>query len=615
MPRSYSEEEIQEIVAAVESADTAFRAGNFAIAEEIYSQALPLLEQAIGKDDPDTLSCLQNLGDCCFGVEAYADAIRHYEKLVNTHERVFGASHQNTIAVLLKLAKAYGMDGRQADADRAMQAASDRTHVPVSDLLDTADRVIDDARHSESDRNAQRKQLEELQRSTQAFQQLKMPTGQPLYDDVQESQSVEFDSDQNTSQKMHRPSAHRLQASDLRRVADVAEEQRPEPGDWVGVLKAKAPIIVPVVGVILVIGLIVFIWLSLPSSAPPTPRADIPAVKAADEKTAPIETYYQTPDSQEVLKLDGDQADLVIGKDTAKCPVVHIGSSWLDIFQILVGPFTGTEIWFIETPDGLTRENGPKYYGKNSPESVVINEINAVARRASSWYTVSRKYPVSPEELQSSEVMYTNPISKVPSGPVLGRYDRTEADIKEMIDGSSEQTLEEAFRHVRKSALGVKTDSTGLWKEEAKPKPCSVHCATVLVGADTIHYLFFVHGFDRHGYLLRAATNYPEDVFLISLKDGTQTKFEQPNFLEKPPVRQRRIVILKPPDNMDTRLVHFIWPLIFAVLAALSVACTGFESAADGERKVGVLPKGTAVKATWVFVALCFASMIALVAP
>jgi hypothetical protein len=615
MPRSYSEEEIQEIVSAVESADNAFRAGNFEIAEEIYNQALPLLEQAIGKDDPDTLACLQNLGDCCFGVQAYADAIRHYEKLVNTNERVFGASHQNTIAVLLKLAKAYGLEGRQADADRAMQAASDRTHVPVSDLLDTADRVIDNARSSEFDRNAQRKQLEELQRSTHTFQQLKMPNGQPLYDDddVQESQSVDFDLDQNISQKMHRPSAHRLQASDLRRVADVTEE-RPEPEDWVGKLKAKAPIIVPVVGVILVIGLVVFIWLSLPSSAPPTPDPDAATVKTAGD-VVPAETYYQTPDAQEVLKLDGDQADLVIGKDTAKCPVIHIGNSWLDIFQILVGPFTGHEIWFVETPDGLTRENGPKYYGKNSPERVVINEINAVARKASSWYTVSRKYPVSSEELQSSEVMYRNPISKVPSAPVLGRYDRTDADIKEMIEGAPDQTLEEAFRHVRKSALDVKTDTTGLWKEEAKPKPCSVHCATVLIEADTIHYLFFVHGFDRHGYLLRAATNYPEDVFLISLKDGAQTKFQQPNFLEKPPVRQRRIVILKPPDNMDTRLVHFIWPLIFAVFAALSVACTGFESAADGERKVGVLPKGTAVMATWVFVALCFASMIALVAP
>jgi hypothetical protein len=614
MPRSYSEEEIQEIVAAVDSADTAFRAGNFAIAEEIYSQALPLLEQAIGKDDPDTLGCLQNLGDCCFGVEAYADAIRHYEKLVNTYERVFGASHQNTIAVLLKLAKAYAADGRQADADRAMQAASERTHVPVSDLLDTADRVIDDARHSASDRNAQRKELEQLQRSTQAFQQLKMPTGQPSYDDEDEPQAP-VEPDQSISHRMHRPSAHRAQASDLRRVADVAEEFRPEPEDLVGKIKAKAPIIVPVVGFISVIGLIVFIWLSLPSSAPPAPGPAVATVKSPADNVAPEETYFQTPDSQEVLKIEGDQADLIIGKDTAKCPVVHIGKSWLDVFQILVGPFTGHEIWFIETPDGLTRENGPKYYGKSAPETVVINKINAVNSKASSWYAVCRKYPVTNEELQSNEVMYTNPITHMPSGPVLARYDGTEDDVKQLIDGSQDQTLEDAFRHIRAKGMGVKNDTTGLWKEEAKPKPCAVHCETILLGADTSHHLFFVHGFDRHGELLRAATNYPEDVFLISLKDGVQTKFEQPTFLEKPPVRQRRIVIVKPPENTDIRLVHFIWPLIFAVLAAVAVFSTGFEGTADGERKVGVLPKGTAVMATWIFVALCFASMIALIAP
>jgi hypothetical protein len=66
---------------------------------------------------------------------------------------------------------------------------------------------------------------------------------------------------------------------------------------------------------------------------------------------------------------------------------------------------------------------------------------------------------------------------------------------------------------------------------------------------------------------------------------------------------------------MEPRMVHFIWPLIFAVFAMLSVASTGFESAADGVRNIGVLPKGTAVMATWIFVVLCFASMLALVAP
>jgi hypothetical protein len=203
----------------------------------------------------------------------------------------------------------------------------------------------------------------------------------------------------------------------------------------------------------------------------------------------------------------------------------------------------------------------------------------------------------------------------MPSGPILGRYDCTEGDVKQIIDGSQSQTLEEAFRHVHKRGVGITNETTGLWKEEQKPKPCAVHCESVLVGADTNHYMFFVHGFDRHGDLLRAATNYPDDVFLISLRDGVQTKFEPPNFLEKPPVRQRRIVILKPPDNMEPRMVHFIWPLIFAVFAMLSVASTGFESAADGVRNIGVLPKGTAVMATWIFVVLCFASMLALVAP
>jgi tetratricopeptide (TPR) repeat protein len=605
MPRSYSEEEIREIVSAVESADKAFRAGDFAIAEQIYSQAMPILEQALGPEDPDTITCLQNLADCALGMARYETAVGHYEKLVGVGEKILGKKHPDLVPYILKLGKAYELAGRQEDADKSFKSASRITQNSVDAMRETADGAVEHLQLSEPDVRSQREQLLELQRSTQQQQRLKIAphVHAPYLDDDEEDDDGAAYEDQSASQKLKRASA-RMNTAELRKVVEA--EPNPEAGDdFISLLKAKAPMYAPLVGIVLVIGLVVFVFLMMPSSAPPPPSAEKKPVAAEVQPVAEKITYYATPGEQEVLNIEGDQVAVRIGKGSAKCPIIHIGDRWTDIFTILFGSVMYKEIWFQETPEGLQHENGPLLYASNAPEMLVAKMIEKCRQKAQNWYLASQKYPQ--KEAEMVEVMYTNPISQVPMSPTVTLYETAEEGHRKILDlgkFSNNETVEE----------GLRKKELGLWHDEISPLPCAIHCLSVVREGQRTIQEFFVHGFDRNRKLIGAAKE--GSVFLVALKDGEELKADTPDSpLDKPPVRPFRVVIAKVPEKTDLRIMHYIWALIFFGLAIVSVVTAGFERTTEGGSQIGAIARSTASTLVWVFVALCFLWLLSFVLP
>ncbi len=608
MPRSYTEEEIREIVSAVESADKAFRAGDFAIAEQIYQQAMPLLEQALGPEDPDTVACLQNLADCAFGMGRYESAVADYEKLVNIGERLLGKNHPDVRPLLIKLGQAYDLAGRAEQAQSIHNQIANPSYIQTNQGNDTADGAS-----PAGDLLSQRQQLEQLQRSTQQYQALKLATNvpAPFLENEEDDEAA-----MTASQKLRRASAAKPPiASELRKVAD-APALPVEPDDLLRFLRAKAPIYVPILGGLLVVVLIAFIFIVMPSSNPPAATV----TKKPAQKTAPVvaaavaDTYYSTADEQEVLNIEEDGAAVTIGHNATRCPLVRVGKNWTDIFEILIGSITNKEIWYWETSAGLTRENGPLLYAKSAPEQLVAKIMRRTKQKAVAWYLASQRYPDSTDPFQSTDVMYQNPDSHALMQPILQRYDCAQKDLGQVIDGDQNLTLTEALRHVNAATKGT-------WRDEPKAEPFAVHCLSVISTGDNRSYQFFIHGFDRNGKLLRAAV--PDTVYLIGLIDGAEIKSEVPSsFLDNRPVRPFRVVIAKPPAGFDEasmpyvwRLIHYVWAIIFFVLAAVCVVLAGFEQTTEEGNQFGAIAKSTAAKFVWVFVILFFAIMISLVAP
>ena len=607
MPRSYSEEEIREIVSAVESADRAFRAGDYAIAEQIYSQAMPILEQALGPEDPDTITCLQNLADCALGMARYETAVGHYEKLVAVGEKILGKRHPDVVPYILKLGKAYELAGRQEEAEKTFKSASKITRNSVDAMRETADGATEHLHLKEPDLRSQREQLLELQRSTAQQQLLKLAphVHAPYLDDDHEEDDGIVE-DQSASQKLRRASA-RMNTAELRKVVEVSA-MPDEADDFISLLKAKAPMYAPLVGIVLVVGLVIFVFLMMPSSAPPPQTAEDTAKKPAVEVEQPAEkiTFYATPGEQEVLNLeDNDQVAVRIGKGAAKCPIIHVGDKWTDIFTILFGSIMYKELWFQEVPEGLQQENGSILYASNAPEMVVAKALEKCKEKARNWYLASNTYPQ--ESGQMLEVMYTNPISKVPMAPNVQLYETDEQSNRKILDVgklNNHESIEDALR---------KTDC-GIWHDEISPLPCSIHCLSVIrEGQGTIRE-FFAHGFDRNRKLLQSAKQ--DTVFLVALKDGAELKGEWPDSpLDRKPVRPFRIVVAKVPEKIDIRIMHFIWALIFFGLAIVSVITAGFERTTEGSSQIGAIARSTAATLVWVFVALCFIWLLSFVLP
>ncbi len=617
MPRSYSEEEIREIVSAVESADKAFRAGDYAIAEQIYSQAMPILEQALGPEDPDTITCLQNLADCALGMARYDTAVAHYEKLVAVGEKILGKKHRDLVPYVLKLGKAYELAGRREEADKTFKSAAKITQNSVEAMRETADGAVEHLHLNQPqalDPRSQREQLLELQRSTQQQQQLKLAphVHAPYLDDDDDGDGLAEEEDQSASQKLRRASA-RMSTAELRRVVE-AQPMPEQSDDFISLLKAKAPMYAPLVGIVLVFGLVVFVFLMMPSSAPPPPAAEEQAKKvAAQVPAAPAEkvTNYSTPGEQVLLNIEGDDVAVRIGKGSAKCPIIHIGDRWTDVFTILFGSMMYKEIWFQEIPEGLQQENGPILYSSTAPEMLVAKKIEQCKQKAQNWYMASQAYPVHDTEML--EVSYVNPASKVQMSPSVQLYETDESSARKILDGvkfngissvSANDSIEEAFHKV----------SSGLWHDEISPLPFAIHCLSVTrTGTGTVRE-FFVHGFDRNRKLICGAK--ADSVFMVALKDGADIKNDPPEpLLDKPPVRPLRVVIAKVPDKADIRIMHFIWPLIFFLLAILSVVTAGFEKTTEGGSQIGAVARSTAATLVWVFVGLAFIWMLSFVVP
>jgi hypothetical protein len=84
----------------------------------------------IGKEHPDTLATLNNLGVILLKEQHYADAAVVTADLLETRRRVLGDMHPDTLRSLYQLGVTYGRLGRLAEAERLLiQAKEGRQRV------------------------------------------------------------------------------------------------------------------------------------------------------------------------------------------------------------------------------------------------------------------------------------------------------------------------------------------------------------------------------------------------------------------------------------------------------------------------------------------------------
>ena len=119
-----TERELIDVAASLEYAAKLFKQGNFIDAEPIYGRALNVLERVYGAGDPDTIACLQSLGDIYYQMGRYNEAMPHYKRLLAIGEKVLGKKHPSVVDMVLRLATTYQQLGLTEDAETLFRRAN-----------------------------------------------------------------------------------------------------------------------------------------------------------------------------------------------------------------------------------------------------------------------------------------------------------------------------------------------------------------------------------------------------------------------------------------------------------------------------------------------------------
>lgn len=101
-----------------------FQAGKLEESDIYAHRLLDLTRRDLGRDHPDTLHAMNNIGVVYFLEERYSEAEHIFEEVLRTRKRVLGKHHYHpdTILSAENLAELYRKQGREDKADRLVRA-------------------------------------------------------------------------------------------------------------------------------------------------------------------------------------------------------------------------------------------------------------------------------------------------------------------------------------------------------------------------------------------------------------------------------------------------------------------------------------------------------------
>ena len=116
MSLEQTQREFEELRQALQNAQQAFSAGNFAQAEVGYKRGVELSQQLYGGEHPETCECLQNLIETYFSLRRYADALPPLRRLLEVKQKTEPASPE-IADFLFKLSRTYDKLGQQTESE------------------------------------------------------------------------------------------------------------------------------------------------------------------------------------------------------------------------------------------------------------------------------------------------------------------------------------------------------------------------------------------------------------------------------------------------------------------------------------------------------------------
>lgn len=519
-----SERELSDVVASLEYAAQAFKQKNYSAAEPIYRRAFEVLERNFGASDPDTIACLQSLGDIYYQMGRYAEAMPHYKRLLVIGEKVLGRKHPMVIDMVLRLASTYQQLGLDDDAETLFRRANTMSQSSMA----TLNRPVPDVKALPSETGEPAPSRKGASRSSR-FNDVEPPPPPPRVRVGNKKEAAKSDSMQSLLILLQRSS---------------------------GVL-----ISLVVVGVLIFCGYMVLNVLNA-SSTKPTQMNHLKG------------TSYKTSDGQIDLVISGNgDPTYKVGNQTFVATVTAMGPDLMDFKESILSSLLNKEVWFEETPLGLQREDGTVLYAKNGPELKVVRQLEMISRTVSSWFQQRREYPSRQGQIQLGELSQ-NPVSLRPEIPSIDRLESTSDNVQEFVDVPVNNLPLEKI---------LESAENGKWLREAAPYGGGIHClnATEKLPGGEVRK-FFAHAFDRNSKFIAGSA--PGTIYLVAFSNGKQFLPEpiKASQAGRPP----KLCIVRLPSNTPIWLLHYFTP-IFCMSMAIMLLLAGRATKPAGERNSG----------------------------
>ncbi len=547
--------ELIEIANALEQADLALAQGRYADAAIVYKQAFMALEHAYGVNDPDTIRCLQKLGDMYYLSERYDEALSVYKRLLSIGSTVLGTNHPDVQAMKAKVGNTIELVGGRKAIEEINDGASRLSHSSISALRLPKTQALQpgESPRPEAPQDADRWTDDyqfDPERDSEADQGRRPVTGGGG-SERQETSGKPRKKKSRASGKNERDAF-----GESERTGAGLRVQRLNPRDQIiafcianGGLVASLIVVV----VLIVLGVIVSGKLSQQNSA----VNDAEHAKLVAGRFKPM--IYATADDARELnwsKLNDASMKYPPNATTLELPVVHAGPDWLEFFAVSISCLTHKDIWFEETPFGLRDEDGVNYYAVNSAEYQTAIEMRRVATGAQTWFSATQSYPQDPGFAQpfstdKVEMAYG-------SLPLVTGLQLSEG---EMLFGM--------LKHNRDVYTQLLYPGAQRWAGEQPLRPGAIHCLS-LKRNDLVPpiWQFCIQGCDRKGQLLTGSQ--PGTAYLIVLEQGKTIKMPK---AEKLPGSNRliRVCIATLPNGLSLRLMRGLFPLVLLILAAFII--------------------------------------------
>lgn len=566
MPAGDAERELIDVATSLEYAAQAFKQKNYSAAEPIYRRALDVLERNYGAGDPDTIACLQSLGDIYYQMGRYTEAMPHYKRLLVIGEKVLGRKHPMVIDMVLRLASTYQQLGLVDDAETLFRRANTMSQSSMA----TLNRPLPDVRPSSSSTS-----LPSV--SSTSLNAIVSPASLPR----QTNSRIPADSSGKGSA-----------ARNSSRFNDEAPPQPPRPRQdkkkdgsqndarqsFLILMQRSSGIFISliVVAVLIFCGYMMLNVLNTSATKP----TQLNHLKG---------TSYKTSDGQIDLVISPNgEPTYKIGNQAYAATITAMGPDLMDFKDSILSSLLNKEVWFEETPMGLQREDGTVLYSKNGPEIKIVRQLEMIGKIATSWFQQRREYPQRQGEVQLGELAQ-NPISFRPEIPSVDRLESTSDGVQDFVDVPQNNLPLEKI---------LESAENGKWLKEAAFYPGGIHCLNAsakLHSGDTRQ--FFAHGFDRNAKFI--AGSVPGTIYLVAFNNGKQY-FPDPLKASKAG-RPPKLCIVKLPANTPIWLLHYFTPILCIGLGFLFLLGGKATSAVGDKRGGGGVSIGSRIGIVFLF--------------